>query len=152
TDDNLPPRLSAVVGGIGSGQYFELAHGVEDRAVQGLISSLVVIVDAILYVVVCDFAVTSNVESSAESQRRVLSWSEDIRLQLCELQIVAPVERELLDLLLIHDVTEAGILRLHHQSAARYSDCLLYFPHGKHQVESSFLSGLQHYAIAKLPL
>src|SRR2546425_426960 len=151
-DDYLTASLSAVLSRIGSRQYFELAHRIQYRTMQRLIGSLVVVVDAVFYVIVRDLAVAGNVESSAEAEGRILSRSENVGLQLRELQIVAAVERKLLHLLLVHDVAQVCVLGLHHQRAADYRYGFLYLTDGERHVEPGFLTGLQDDAISELSL
>src|SRR5262249_55406759 len=146
--DHLSAGLPAVLCRIGSGQNLELAHRIEDRPMQRLIGSLVVVVDAVFYVIVGDLAVTGDVESSAEPERRVLSRRENVWLQLCKLQIVAPVERKFLDLLFVHDVAEVCVLGLHHQRAADYRYGFLDLTDRERHVEARFLAGLQNDAVS----
>ena len=91
--DDLATGLPAVFRGICSRENFEFAYSIQNRPVQWLICRLVVVVDAVKDVLVCNFAVSRDIQPAAETNRRVLRRREDVRLQECELKIVAAIQR-----------------------------------------------------------
>ena len=143
-DDDLAPGLSSVLGRVGPGQHLELAHGVQDRPVQRLVGGLVVVVDPVLDVVVGDLAVAGHVEAAAEPEGGVLRGSEDVGLKLGELQVVAAVERQLDDLLLVDHVAERHVLGLDQGRFGRDLDGLADAADLEADVDAGLLSGLEH--------
>src|SRR5262249_48831708 len=68
SDDDLAAGLTSIISRISAGQHFELTHRIQNWSMQGLVGRLVVVIDAVLDVVVGNFAVTGNVEAAAEAE------------------------------------------------------------------------------------
>ena len=123
-DNDLAARLAPKLGRVGAGEHAELADGVKDGAVERLVGSFVVIVDAVEQILVGDLAVSSHIEAAAEAQVRPLRWCVNVRLQLRELKVVLTVQWKFDNLLLIDDVADGGILARYERGSSADVDFL----------------------------
>ena len=104
-DHDLASGLPAVLGRVCSRQNLEFADGIQDRPVQRLVRRFIVVVDTIENVLIGDFAIAGNVQTSAKPQIRSLRSCEHVRLHEGELQVVASVQRQFNDFPLVDDVS-----------------------------------------------
>ena len=106
--DDLASRLPSIFRRIGTGQYFEFPNGVQDRTMQRLIRCFIVVIDAIEKILIRNFAVAGDVEAPPETEIRALGCREHVRLEECELKIIAAVQWQFDNLFLVHDISDCG--------------------------------------------
>src|SRR5262249_4479438 len=92
---HLAAGLAPVFGGIRAGKDAEFVNRVQDRAVQRLVGGFVVVVDPVQDVLVGDFRISGDVESSAKAEVRTGGGREYVGRHQRELQVVAAVQGQL---------------------------------------------------------
>ena len=103
---DLPAGLPAVFCGVCTRQDLEFADGVQDRPMQRLVRGLIVVIDAIENVLIGDFAITRNVQTSAKTEVGSLRGREHVRLHERELQVIASIQRQFNDFFLVDYISQ----------------------------------------------